>query len=207
LTPLANQLPFKSHSEPHIERQVEQLRLQEVYIRYPTSKLEVLVRQANLGAIEYVEEVSDEVELHLLIDPPRIVRVHIKAKVRAGPSQRAAPAHRNLTSIEVSRMRKQVADRHACLKVKAWAKVQTTKAAAVLRLAEFIAAEDVDDVEPIRVQWTRSKLIAEQSERASGKVEERADTWISLADVITEVAFLVTIKPGDGPIAEQLPIV
>jgi len=49
---------LRPHPQPHIERQVEQLRLQEINVGYRTVKLKVLVRQPNLDAIEDIEEVG-----------------------------------------------------------------------------------------------------------------------------------------------------
>jgi hypothetical protein len=74
-------LELESQAESHVEWLVEQLWLQEVDVCNPSVKLKVLVRQANLGAIEDVEEVCRKVQLHFLIDMPGIVGVHIKAEV------------------------------------------------------------------------------------------------------------------------------
>lgn len=61
--------------------------------------------------------------------------MHIEAKVRIGAAQRTASPNRNLTGIQVSRVREKLADWHPRLKVDAWAEVEATEPTAIFCLA------------------------------------------------------------------------
>src|SRR6266498_3797427 len=108
-------LEFKSHSEPHIKRQVERSRLQKVNIVDPNRHLAVLVRQSDLGAIEDIEEISDELQLHPFTDRPGIISVKVKPVVKSGASKFPTTTRRDFARVQVGRVSKKLADRNTRL--------------------------------------------------------------------------------------------
>jgi len=61
-----SRLKLEPHAKPHVEREVERDRLEKVHVGLTHCKLCVLVRQANLCAVEDVEEVCNQVQFRLL---------------------------------------------------------------------------------------------------------------------------------------------
>ena len=86
-------------------RQIDNRRLEKVGIVLAKIELAKLIRQAQAPVVCNVEEVRDEADSRAFVDHPRIIRVQIKLIKERRPSEFAATAHRNLTSVQVNRMR------------------------------------------------------------------------------------------------------
>src|SRR5947209_19080518 len=104
-------------------------------------------------------------------------------------------------------MRIELVNRDASLKVHVESNIKSIKCAEATFFTEEVAAEHVDDVSAIGVEWPDGKLVTEQIQVACGKVKQRADAGIGLAVVITQVTFKVASQTGDAPIEEALPAV
>ena len=203
-------LELEPHSESHIERKVEQSRLQEVRIRLAQSAFGILVLQANRLSIEDVEEISNETQLHPLVNAIRIIRVKIEPDVRWSSPLRSTTSNRNFTGVPIDRMGQQLADWHASLKVHRWSYSQATKFAAErteLIFVELITGEDINYVPAIGIKWPNLELISKQVEITGSEIKERADARISLSIVISEMPFVVSTQACDAPVRKQLPVV
>ena len=96
-------------------------------------------------------------------------------------------------------------DREPGLETHVETEVKSIKHVPASRLVERIAAEHVNDVAPIAVEWTDSKLVAQKVEISLREVEQRADARISLTVIVTQVSFKVAFQLGDAPVEEALP--
>src|SRR5262249_25772037 len=74
-------------------------------------------------------------------------------------------------------------------------------------LAESITAVNIDDMSSVRVEWTNSKLIAQQIEFTLHEIEQGADTRISLSVVVAEVTFVVSPQTCYAPVRKELPVI
>src|SRR5206468_8466814 len=106
-------------------------------------------------------------------------------------------AHGDLAGVEVGGMGVELADGHARLQMEAGSDVERLPA------PEGIAAVEVADVMPVRVEGPGGELVAEQAQAARREVEERADRGVGLAVVVPEVALEVTLDRGDPPVGQQ----
>src|SRR5437870_10028832 len=104
-------------------------------------------------------------------------------------------------------MRVEAVDRKPSLEVRVETEVKAVQRAVATILAEAVAAEHVDDVPTITVEWSYRELIAQQVKISRGKVKERTDSGIGLTVVVTQVAFKVSSQAGNTPVEEALPTV
>ena len=203
-------LELKPHPESHVERKVEQSRLQEVRIRLAQSAFGILVLQANRLSIEDVEEVSNKTQLHPLVNAIRIICVKIEPDIRWSSAFRSTTSNRNFTGVPIDRMGQQLADWHASLKVHRWSYSQATKFAAErteLVFVELITGEDINYVPAISIKWSNLELISKQVEITGSKIKQRADARVSLTVIISKMSFVVSTQARDAPVRKQLPIV
>src|SRR5262249_4011305 len=156
-------LEIELHAQPHAERSAVGGRIFEVRVQLPGRALDELVDRPDLAVVGYVEEIGHEAHLRPLTDLPRIIEVEIELSEAGRAAQHATSAERNLTGVQIDRVRKELADRNAGLHVDAETGVQPAEALEVfLTTAKDVVAEDVDDVMTIRVERPDLELIAEQ---------------------------------------------
>ena len=154
--------------------QIDNRRLQEVRIVFAEIELAELIRQPQTPVVGYVEEVSNEADASALVDHPRIIRVQIELSEERRAPKFAAPAYRNLTGIQVNRMRQILADRYSRFHVETHAEIQArsgnaTEAGAIA--TEAVARIDVRHEATIGIEMTNLELIAEQVEVSFREVE------------------------------------
>ena len=203
-------LELKPQSESHVERKVEQRGLKEVWIRLAQGAFRILVPQANRLRVEDVEEVSNEAELHPLVNVIRIIGVKIEPDIRWGSSLRSTTSNGHFTSVPIDGMGQQFTDWHAGLKVYRWSNSQATKFAAEiteLLLSELVTREDINYVPAISIEWSNLELISKQVEVTGSEIEQRADARIGLTVVISKMPFVVSTQARNAPVRKQLPIV
>src|SRR5215467_126480 len=203
-------LELKPQSESHVERKVEQSRLQEVRIRLAQGAFGILVLQANRLRVEDVEEVGNEAELHPLVNVIRIIDVKIEPDVGWGSSFRATTSNRHFTGVPIDGMGQQFADWHASLKMHRWSNSEATEFATEiteLLFSELIAGEDINYMPAISIEWSNLELVSEQIEITGGEIKQRADTRIGLTVVISKMPFVVSTQARNAPVRKQLPIV
>src|SRR6185369_4113384 len=104
-----------------------------------------------------------------LIKRERNIGVQIELIVERRASQFASSSNRNLTSIEVNRMRQKLADRYARFRVESQTEIQPCPESPVeagALAAESVARIDVRYEAPVSIQRSDLELIAEQVEVA-----------------------------------------
>jgi len=213
----AQSLEFKPDSKPHVERKIvtrglRQCRwFQEVRIgRILTSdkiKRRVLIGPPQFLTVENVEEVGNELQLRLFGDAERIIRVDVKPRVFRRAALAASATHRNLTYVQVHRMRIESVDGESGFKVYVETKVQPIQSLEATFFSEAVAAEHIDDMPAIGVEWSNRKLVTQQIEVASRKVKQRTDSRISLTVIVAQMTFEITFELGNAPVEETLPTV
>src|SRR5918912_3709153 len=104
-------------------------------------------------------------------------------------------------------MSEKLADRETRFAVQISAERHPVQEAAEAFFAERVAAVDVRQHTTIRVERADGELVTEQIEIPRRKVKERADAGISLAVVITQVAFVITSQGSEPNVREQLPVI
>src|SRR5437016_2074842 len=114
----------------------------------------------------------NNLHLRLLSNAPRIVGVHVKAHIARRATKRSTATNRNFARIQVHWMRVEAVDGQAGLKVRIQTDVKSIQHAIATVFAEAIAAEQVDDVPAITVQWSYCELIAQQVQNSLGEIKE-----------------------------------
>ena len=98
--------------------------------------------------------------------------MHVKAYVARRATQCTAATNRNFARIQVHRMRVETVDGKAGLKVRIQTEVKSIQHAIATIFAEAVAAEQVNDVPAIAVEWSDSELIAQQIQNSLGEIKE-----------------------------------
>src|SRR5688572_22830152 len=108
-------------------RQIDNRRLEKVGIVFAEIELSELIRQTQATIIRHVKKVGDETDACALVDDPRVIYVEIQLSIERRPAKLTTTPDRNLTGIQVNRMRQKFADRYARLHVEAHADVQAVQ--------------------------------------------------------------------------------
>src|SRR5205807_1795778 len=95
---------------------------------------------------------------------------------------------RNLSGIQVNRMGIELVNRDASLKVHVESNIKSIKCVEATFFTEEVAAEHVDDVSAIGVEWPDGKLVTEQIQVACGKVKQRAAAIVKVVIRLTKTA-------------------
>src|ERR1043166_1630575 len=103
--------------------------------------------------------------------------MNVKPSIVRSTSLAAASADRDLTCVQVCRVRIQLIDRNSGLKMHIEAEIQAVERMPPTVFSEHVIAVDVDDVATVAIERTDGKLVAQQAEIASDEIEQRADRF------------------------------
>src|SRR5215510_10217332 len=139
------------------------------------------------------------------------IPVQIDSSIEGSAPKLTATSNRNLTCVQIHRMRKELALWQARFHVYVDSGIEAIKCMAKSKhspfLTEEIAPEDVRDKAPLSIEWSNSELTAEQVEVAFRKIEQRTDSGIRLAIIVAKMAFEVTSESGKAEVRKQLPTI
>lgn len=151
-------------------------RLEKVRIRWIRTGHEiqsiVLINTENFLAVEDIEEVSNKLHLGLFGDGPRIICMDVKPRVTWSSTLASASAYWYLACVQVNGMWVEFVDRQPSLETHVETEVKSIKHVEASGLVEGVAAEHVNDVAPIAVEWTDCKLVTKQIQIARREVEQ-----------------------------------
>jgi hypothetical protein len=104
-------------------------------------------------------------------------------------------------------MRAQLVDRNTCLKVGVKTQVKSVQCVEAAILAKAIAAIQINYVMAITVQRSDGELRTQQVQVTGRKVEQRADSRVGLAVIVSQVALEVALQLSYTPVEETLPAI
>ena len=156
----------KQETLAHLNRRLEEIRVWRSQIQFRK-----LRREPHLLTVEYVEEVSNELQSRVLSNAPRIVCVNVEPSVVGSTTQLASATHWNLTGVKIGRVCKELTDRKTTLIVEIETKVQTIEHSEAALFGELVATEHVNNVTAVRIEWSYCELITQQIEITGSEIK------------------------------------